>query len=272
MIHADDAGISASQNRATIQCLEKGIVNSYSIMVPCAGFEEIAHLAIEHPNFDYGIHLTLTCEWHAKRFGPVLPIKEVPSLVDEDGCFYKTRNDLAKHAMTDEVYAELKAQIEKALDFGLRPTHLDSHMYSVAATTELFSIYKKLGQELKLPVLINKTLMKMVGLDPRANVSNTDFVIEHSHFAIWSDFENGHLISRYLEILDEITPSLNILLIHPAFDDKEMKQLTIDHPNFGSAWRQMDFETFTSNEIADKLSENEIQLISWKELKEIFTN
>lgn len=270
MIHADDAGLSHSENQATMECLKKGMVNSYSIMVPCAGFEEIVEFAKEHPMYDHGIHLTLTCEWHAHRFGPVLPISEVPSLVDKHGCFHKSRQGLRGHAQSDEVYNELKAQIEMAYNVGLQPSHLDSHMYSVGSSSALFTIYKKLGQEYDLPVLINKKLMQMTGLDIISNVNSTDFIFENAHFAVWDDFEKGHLKSRYLEILEELTPGMNILLIHPAFDDGEMKQITVDHPNFGSAWRQMDFDTFTSEETQKKLAENNIELISWKEINERF--
>ena len=87
MIHADDAGLSHSENRATIKSLTHGIVNSYSMMVPCPWFYEMAVFAKNNPQYDNGIHLTLTCEWENYKFGPVLPVAEVPSLVNEAGYF-----------------------------------------------------------------------------------------------------------------------------------------------------------------------------------------
>lgn len=265
MIHADDAGLSHSQNRATIECLKKGMVNSYSIMVPCSGFEEIAIFAKKYPEYDYGIHLTLTCEWNQSRFGPISPAHTVQSLIDEYGYFHKTREALRKHGDVDDVYVELKAQIEKALDFGLRPSHLDSHMFSVGASASFFNVYRKLGQEFNLPVLINLSLLQMVGLSKEA-LKKGDFIFEHAHFASFDDFQKGSLEKYYLHIIDNLNEGLNILLIHPAYDDDEMRELTVDHPNFGSVWRQMDFDTFTSKKTQSKLLENNIELVSWKEI------
>ena len=43
IVHADDAGLCHSENMVTIQALKNGTVNSYSIMTPCSGFDEIAN-------------------------------------------------------------------------------------------------------------------------------------------------------------------------------------------------------------------------------------
>ena len=73
--------------------------------------------------------------------------------------------------------------------------------------------------------------------------------------------------SCYESALDNVVPGFNVLLIHPAFDDDEMQGITINHPNFGSQWRQIDFDYFTSEACRLKIEENKIQLITWDQIR-----
>lgn len=266
IIHADDAGLSHSENQATIKALQEGSVNSYSIMVPCPWFFEMAAFAKENPNYDCGIHLTLTCEWENYKFGPVLPVSEVSSLVDHNGYFYKTRKDFKNNAKPSEIKKELTAQIERALQFGIQPTHLDSHMCSIGVTPEILEIYKELGKTYNLPVFINKGFVESISLsDEKYDFTNT-LLADNLLIGYYTDFEKGELQKSYEEALDNVIPGFNVFLLHPAFDDFEMQRITINHPNFGSEWRQIDFDFFTSDECKLKLKENNIQLVTWKEI------
>lgn len=271
MIHADDAGLCHSENKATMECLEKGSVNSCSVMVNCQGFEEMAAYLRENSHFDHGIHLTLTCEWNQKRFGPVLSPSEVPSLVDANGHFFKDRKTLLENARPEEVRKEVFAQINKGLDYGLQPSHIDSHMYSMGVSREFFDIYREAGREFGLPVLINGRLLSEISkLDPKQALRPEDFEIPFVHYGDFKDFQQNKLGEFYQNTLQNLQPGLHMILIHPAYDDEEMREITIDHPNFGSAWRQVDTEFFTSAKCRQLILERNIKLVGWRELADGF--
>ena len=84
---------------------------------------------------------------------------------------------------------------------------------------------------------------------------------------MFKDFETGLLQEYYSGVLDKLDAGLNMILIHPAYNDDEMKGITINHPNYGSEWRQIDLESFTSEEIKERIQKNNIQLITWGEIK-----
>ena len=262
IIHGDDIGVSHSQNAATIAALEKGPVNSGSIMVPCPWFPEIAAYAKAHPGLDLGLHLTLTAEWKYYKWRPVLN-DQVKSLITADGFLTDGSVGLGTTAKIDEVEKELRAQINRAIQFGIDPTHLDSHMGMLFQSADLANTYVKLGREFKIPVLLNKEIINAF----KIQTTLMDVVLDKVITAQPPDFKGG-MKNYYTNVLNTLGPGVNCLLIHLAYDDEEMKAVTIDHPDWGAAWRQADFDFFTSEECRKILKDQKIQLITWKEIRD----
>lgn len=266
VVHADDLGVSHSTNRAFIDAWEQGLVNSGSIMVPTPWFPEIAEFAREHPEADLGIHLTFTAEWKHLKWGPVLGAAAVPTLVDDQGFLPETVAEVVARADPDEVAAEIEAQILRAKEFGIEPTHLDSHMGTLFQNAELLQTLIDVAERHELPVLIPPRLRDlpwMSEVDLRSNsywleslsMAGTQVTAED-----WADF--------YEQAIHDLGPGLHEIIIHVAYDDAEMRAVTIDHPDYGSAWRQRDFDVFTAKRTRDLIQKRGISLVTWREIGE----
>jgi chitin disaccharide deacetylase len=264
IVHADDVGMSHSVNAATIKALEDGVVNSASIMVACPWFPEIAEYAKTHPDADFGLHLTLTSERVYYRWGPVAPREKVASLVDENGYFQHDWTT-ATHAEPKEVEQEIRAQIERAYAMGIRPTHLDSHQYRLYQNgKDLFDVLVRVAHEKKLPFFV---VRDWFAEHPylESGLSPADIVIDHT-VTIDPSVRPEKWPEFYRTAIKNLQPGVTEFVIHVAFADEEMKAATRERDTWGAAWRQRDFDFFTSAEFRELLRQERIRLVTWREL------
>jgi len=56
------------------------------------------------------------------------------------------------------------------------------------------------------------------------------------------------------------------MVIHLAYDDAEMQGVSADHPDWGAAWRQSDFDMVRSEEFQRFLREQGFVLVSFGQL------
>jgi chitin disaccharide deacetylase len=264
IIHADDLGMTHSVNAASIQALESGAANSASIMVPCPWFPEMADYAKAHPDADLGLHLTLTAERVYYRWGPVAAKDKVPSLTDENGYFYLNWTP-ANHISPQEVELELRAQIERALAMGVRPTHLDSHQYRLFQNgKEMFEALVRVAHDYKLPFfLVHDWFKDYPYLE--SSIARSDLVVDHTvtidpsvPAEQWADF--------YTNALNNLQPGVTVFIIHLAFDNDEMRAATRERATWGAAWRQRDFDFFSSAKFKSVLQQQNIHLVTWRQL------
>jgi hypothetical protein len=268
IIHADDAGFAHSADSAIISAYQKGDVTSASIMVPCPWFPEIAAFAKKHPELDWGVHTCLTSEWKNYRWQGVAPSTQIPSLLDKDGYLYSSVEEVAAHAKVAEAEKEIRAQIDKAKAFGIHLTHIDNHMGSVLASAAMMEMFQRVGREYHLPVLAPVNYLQMVApkllkvIDPGTIVVN-DFIMAYTMTPAdkWKNF--------YVYNIQHLKPGLNELVFHLAFDDDEMKAITVNHPDYGSAWRQQDYNYATSPGFKQLLKKENVYLITWGDIQKV---
>ncbi len=276
IIHSDDAGMCHSVNVATIDSLQRGIVSSTSIMTCCDGFEEFAEFARAHPDKDYGVHLTLTCESSKQTWGPVSPATQVPSLVNSRGNFRRTSNDVATYAKAEEVDRELRAQIDRALNAGIEISHLDNHMWSLLTRPDLVAVYTQLSIDYGLPIRYRK--VEKLPPDQRQEFSGNvllayeregerlkkyrmpifDFV-ESNNYDAPPDQKRNYL----LQVLRDLKPGVSEILVHCAYQ----MEGHADAPHVES--RAMDAKFFQSKEAADTVKRLGLKVITWKEFREL---
>lgn len=265
IVHADDLGLSHSTNTAVMEAFQKGGITSGSIMVPCPWFPEIAEFARKNPNLDIGIHTTLTSEWDTYFFGGILPQSIIPDLLNSKGYFYPSVEEFARHAKADQVEKELRAQIDRALSFGVKPGHLDNHMGTILAAPEYYQILLKLGQEYRIPVLIPADMIAGISTQLLDMLSKNNVLVDHL-FMINQASAPEKWGEPYLKFIENMQPGLNQIIVHLAKDTDETRAIMVNHPDFGSEWRQHDLDFVLSNDFKKALEKHHIHLVTWRQI------
>lgn len=147
VFNADDFGYSRATNFGIIDSFKYGVVRSTSLLVNTNAFDHAIELYKENVDagLGVGIHLNLMT-------GKPL-LSDVSSLVDANGNFYKIAlfDTNKEYFVPDEIEREFEAQIGKALDAGVKLTHIDSH-YGIHMQDPLFAVAVKLARKYDLPL------------------------------------------------------------------------------------------------------------------------
>ena len=153
IIRLDDIGFCHAANLAFEKIANEGCVTAVSLMVTTGWLDEAVDMLKAHPEVSVGVHTCLNAEWVPYRWGPVLPVTEVPSLVDEWGHFFGTRKDfMANEPKLDEIDKELRAQVDLALRKGLRISYIDHHMGTAASTPAIRQRFEQIAKDYGLGI------------------------------------------------------------------------------------------------------------------------
>jgi predicted glycoside hydrolase/deacetylase ChbG (UPF0249 family) len=271
IIHADDMGLAHSVNSACMKAFENNAITSGSMMLPCPWVLEMANYVKNHPGLDVGIHLTLTSEWNLYKWCGITPSTQIPSLLDKNGYFYPSIEELGKAGKGEEAEKELRAQIEKSIALGVQPTHLDTHMGSVLANPALIKVYLKLSDEYHLPILFPRSYVSWLPPDVAKALGSKIFLLDNL-FMLDPKMISGKWIDPYKKGIESLKPGLNQIIVHLAMDNDEMQAICKGHDDYGSGWRQQDLDLVLSNEFKDLLKVNHVILITWRQIMDLMND
>lgn len=266
ILNADDIGIAHSVNTAVMTAFDRKAIDSGSVMVPCDAFAEFAAWARTRRSLDVGIHLTLTSSPSA-RSRPVLSGARVATLVDTDG-FFPVAWPATPAFSLREVEAELRAQIDRALEEGIDVTHLDAHQHILQLRgAGMFGVLLRLADDYRLPFRVSRSWYIrapwLAGYSEKANVPLGHLISPGA-----ADAEPSSWNTWYAERVRAIAPGLNELFMHPGIDNAELRSLLPNERPWGSAWRQRDFNMLFSAELSTALRETGIVRTGWREVRD----
>jgi chitin disaccharide deacetylase len=219
IVSCDDLGMCHATNVATWEALRDGAGTSAGLMVPCPWARDAA---AGYRGEDVGVHLTLNSEWERYRWGP---ITHAPSLLDGDGGFPRTIEDLWDHADLDEVRRELRAQVERAILWGFDVSHLDDHMGVLQQRPEFFDVLLDLAVEFRLPLrLLGQSSERVVGF-PFRRLAAEEGILSPDHLVVNRGEPARATFDR---LVGELRPGVTELFVHPAVDTPELRAATPD--------------------------------------------
>ena len=250
-VRCDDVGMCHSVNLAVRKLIASGIPFSASVMFACPWYLEAVEILAQHPEISVGVHLTLNSEWEHYKWGPVRGRSLVPSLVDANGHFLPSEEAFAARAPNlQEVEAELRAQIERALASGLRIDYLDAHMQTAYSTRELRALVEKLARDYGLGI--------------------STYFGERSA-SLW-DVAPERKLATLLRFVRESGPGLTLLVAHLGLDNEEMTALVdtnyLQDPFRVGRHRQAELDALTSPAFRAAVAAAGLEFLTYRQVIE----
>jgi len=225
IISCDDLGLCHAANVGVHRAMSEGAATCASLMVPAPWARHAA--AAYEAGDDIGVHITLNAEHPNYRWGP---LTQAPSLLGGDGGFPRSIDDLWEHADPDEVRREVRAQIERALAWGIDVTHLAPHLSAITLRPEFFDVYLDMAVEFALPIRLPSSISADQAGFPFRRLAAEEGVVFPDHFD--HDWRPGSRDRMYAAVRD-LEPGVTEIHVQPAIDTPELRALA---PSAAAGW------------------------------------
>lgn len=276
LLHMDDAGMCPEANAAVESYIENGYLLSAAVMMPCVNAASMIKWANLHPSADIGVHLTLTSEWKTYRWGPVSDPSKIPGLIDPEGKFYHDVPEVVMHASAKEVETEIRAQIEKAIALGHRPTHIDTHMGTLYGSADYVGVFLKIAEEYHIPAnVIDLSVPDIAGKFKQEGYPiNTDVIEKVGEYRLpkldnFTSVQQGSTYevkrANFFKLVKALNPGLTEIIFHPATLSENLKTIT-------GTWQQRVWEgkLFADPMVHQFFKDEGIIITNWKEIMNRF--
>ena len=254
IISCDDLGSCHGATEGVYQAIRNGVATCASIMVPAPWAR---YAADQYNGEDIGVHLTLNAEHPLYRWGP---LTHAPSLLSGEGGFPRSVDDLWEHADSTEVLRECRAQIERALAWGIDVSHLAPHLTSITLRPEFFDVYLELAVEFKLPIRLPSTISADAAGFPFRQLAADEGIVFPDHFD--HDWRTGSR-ERVLAALSSLQPGVTEIHVQPSIDTAEVRALG----EVAVGWID-DLALATSAELRNAVTASGAVLIGYRELRD----
>lgn len=272
ILHADDAGMCEEANIATEFYLENNYIQSAAVMVPCVNAEAFIEWTKMNPTKDVGVHLTHTSEWKNYRWGPVADPAKIPGLIDPDGMLWHEVPDVVAHASAEEVEIEIRAQIDKVIALGYRPSHIDTHMGTLYGHPSYVKAFLKVAQEYNIPAnAIDLSNPDVVAVFREQGYPITDEVIElmNQYKLPKVDFFTSapnaktyeEKVANFKLLTKSLQPGITEIIFHPSVYSDFLKSIT-------GSWQQRVWEAkmFADEDLISFFKNEGIVFTDWKDI------
>lgn len=243
LINADDIGIYPEAVQPAVETITDGIAASGSVMTVSSGSDLALSVLAAQPDVPVGVHLTLTRDFPCWRWAPLTG----GTSIQRDGLLapIEQREALLAQARTDHIVTEFRAQIEKALAAGLRPTHLDWHCLADGGRDDIFDATLDLAEEYEIGIRAwtshGRSRVHASGRVPQ----------DHPFLDSFAAPTNGK-IPYLLDQIRDLPQGLTEWAMHPAGHNS-------DDP--GALVRTSDYEALISSLLRTALRDEQVNVI-----------
>jgi chitin disaccharide deacetylase len=276
LLHMDDIGMCPEANAAAERYINNDQIMSAAVMMPCPDAVTFIEWAKNHPVADIGLHLTLTSEWKTYRWSSITDPSKVPGLLDPDGKLWHEVPDVVTHASADEVEAEIRAQIEKCINLGYRPTHIDTHMGTLYGSPGYTKVFFKVAQEYNIPAnAIDLSDPEIAKKFKRQGYPIDDQLIGYADNYLLPKLDDFTSVptgntyeekrANFMALVKSLKPGLTEIIFHPSTETDNLKSIT-------RSWQQRVWESdlFADPVIHQFFKQEGIIITNWKEIMKRF--